>query len=38
MQIRWHEDAINDLAALRQYIAQDNPQAAQRIAEKFWSG
>jgi toxin ParE1/3/4 len=32
MQIRWQEDAINDLAALRQYIAQDNPQAAQRIA------
>ena len=35
MQIRWHEDAINDLAALRQYIAQDNPQAAQRIAGKI---
>lgn len=32
MQIRWHEDAIKDLGALRQYIAQDNPQAAQRIA------
>lgn len=35
MQIRWHEDAIRDLAALRQFIAQDNPQAAHRIAGKI---
>ena len=32
MQIKWQEDAIHDLAALREYIAQDNPQAAQRIS------
>lgn len=35
MQIRWHEDAIRDLTALRQFITQDNPQAAQRIADKI---
>lgn len=35
MQIKWHEDAINDLVALRQYIALDNSQAAQRIADKI---
>jgi len=34
MQIKWHEDAINDLVALRQYIALDNSQAARRIADK----
>jgi plasmid stabilization system protein ParE len=35
MQIRWHEDAINDLVALREYIATDNSQAAQRLATKI---
>ena len=35
MQIRWHEDAINDLVALRRYIALDNPQAAQHTAHKI---
>lgn len=35
MSIRWHEDAIRDLVALREYIAQDNPQAARRIASKI---
>lgn len=35
VQIRWHEDAINDLVALRQYIALDNSQAAHRIANKI---
>lgn len=32
MQVRWQEDAIKDLVALRRHIAQDNPQAAERIA------
>jgi toxin ParE1/3/4 len=32
MQIRWHEDAIRDLTALREYIARDNPAAAGRVA------
>jgi len=35
MQIRWHEDAIRDLTALRAYIARDNPDAAARIAAKI---
>jgi toxin ParE1/3/4 len=35
MQVRWHENAINDLVSLRQYIAQDNSHAAQRIAGKI---
>jgi addiction module RelE/StbE family toxin len=35
MQIRWHEDAINDLVALREYIATDNSQAAPHIAGKI---
>jgi toxin ParE1/3/4 len=35
MQVRWQENAINDLVALRQYIALDNPQAALRTAGKI---
>jgi toxin ParE1/3/4 len=35
MQVRWHENAINDLVSLRQYIVQDNSHAAQRIAGKI---
>jgi toxin ParE1/3/4 len=35
--IKWFEDAIEDLQALRQYIAQDNPVAAYRISEKMLS-
>lgn len=32
MRIRWHEDAVRDLSALRAYIARDNPAAAGRVA------
>jgi toxin ParE1/3/4 len=35
--IRWLEDAIVDLQALRQYIAQDNPIAANRVSKKILS-
>lgn len=35
MQIRWEADAISDLIELRAYIEQDNPEAANRIAEKI---
>jgi toxin ParE1/3/4 len=31
MIIVWSPQAINDLAALRAYIAEDNPAAAQRV-------
>ncbi|MGJ0396385.1 MAG: type II toxin-antitoxin system RelE/ParE family toxin [Methylocystis sp.] len=32
MKIVWAPEAIDDLAALRAYISQDNPPAAQRLA------
>jgi toxin ParE1/3/4 len=35
MQVRWHEDAVGDLVALRRYIALENPAAAQRVARKL---
>jgi len=35
MQIRWLEDAVEDLQALHQYIASDNPKAATDIAKKI---
>ena len=35
MQIRWEEDALADLADLREYIAQDNPAAAQKTAQRI---
>ncbi len=35
MIIKWLEDAVYDLKALRQYIAQDNPPAANRIAKQI---
>ena len=33
MKIRWLEDSIQDLIALRQYIEQENPAAAKRVAK-----
>ncbi len=35
MQVRWEEDAIIDLTELRDYIKQDNPEAANKIANKI---
>jgi toxin ParE1/3/4 len=35
MKIRWLEDSIKDLTALRQYIAQENPAAASRVAKRI---
>ncbi len=32
MKIVWSPEAIEDLASLRAYIAEDNPAAARRIA------
>ncbi|TLG78924.1 type II toxin-antitoxin system RelE/ParE family toxin [Methylocystis sp. B8] len=32
MKIIWAPEAIDDLAALRAYISQDNPAAARRLA------
>lgn len=33
MMVRWLEDAIDDMHALRQFIALDNPNAAAHIAK-----
>jgi toxin ParE1/3/4 len=35
MIIKWLDDAIYDLQALRQYIAQDKPSAANRLAKRI---
>jgi addiction module RelE/StbE family toxin len=35
MRIRWFRDAVLDLIALRQYIGDDNPRAAQDVAGKI---
>ena len=32
MQIRWQDDAINDLIQVRRFMAVDNPPAAARVA------
>ena len=37
MIIKWLDDAIYDLQALRQYIAQDKPTAANRVAKRILS-
>ncbi len=35
MIIKWLDDAIYDLQALRQYITQDKPSAANRLAKRI---
>ncbi|MFO1430658.1 MAG: type II toxin-antitoxin system RelE/ParE family toxin [Candidatus Competibacteraceae bacterium] len=35
MRLRWQDDAVTDLRQLRAYIAQDNPQAAARVARRI---
>lgn len=35
MRIRWLEETIYDLQALRQYIEQENPLAANHIAKRI---
>jgi addiction module RelE/StbE family toxin len=37
MQIRWQDDAINDLIQVRRFIAMDNPSAAARVANRIRS-
>ena len=37
MIIKWLDDAVNDLKALRQYIAQDKPSAASSVAKRILS-
>lgn len=37
MQIRWQDDAINDLIQVRHFISMDNPSAAARVADRIRS-
>ena len=37
MRIVWSPEAIGDLLALRAYIAEDDPAAARRVAERIVS-
>jgi plasmid stabilization system protein ParE len=36
LKLRWTRPALNDLIAAQTYIAQDNPQAAQAVAQRLW--
>jgi toxin ParE1/3/4 len=35
MKLRWSPEAIEDLVALRAYIAADDPRAAQRVMSRI---
>ena len=37
MQIRWQDNAINDLIQVRRFTSMDNPQAAARVANRIRS-
>lgn len=37
MQIVWTDQALADLAEIEQYIEQDKPAAAQRVAAHLWT-
>jgi toxin ParE1/3/4 len=37
MRIVWSPEATADLAQLREYIARDNPDAAQRVVERIFN-
>lgn len=36
MRIRWTRQALNNLDAAINYIAKDNPEAAQGVAQQVW--
>ena len=35
MRIRWEEEALMDLTALREYIQKDNPYAARKTGQRI---
>ena len=37
MRIRWLDLAVDDLEEIADYIAQDNPKAANRMVARLWS-
>ena len=38
MRVRWTTDAADDLARIVEYIREDNPSAAHRIARTIYEG
>ena len=38
MLLIWHYNAVEDLAGIRDYIANDNPTAATRVAARIRTG
>jgi toxin ParE1/3/4 len=38
MLVRWTEAAAEDLARIVRYIAEDNPEAARRVAQTIFDG
>jgi toxin ParE1/3/4 len=36
LKLQWTRPALNDLIEAQTYIAQDNPQAAQAVAQRLW--
>jgi plasmid stabilization system protein ParE len=38
MIVRWSPEAAVDFAAIVEYIRQDNPSAAQRVAQTIYDG
>lgn len=36
MKLRWTRPALNDLIEVQTYIAQNDPQAAQAVAQRLW--
>jgi addiction module RelE/StbE family toxin len=38
MKIRWSPTAVSDLKSIRDYIARDRPEAAQRVAAAIKEG
>lgn len=37
MQIRWTEEAIQDIQSLRAYIGEDKPTAARKVVSKIFA-
>ncbi len=35
MRLRWTQEAIHDLTAIRDHIAQDRPEAARKVASRI---
>jgi toxin ParE1/3/4 len=38
MRVRWTADAANDLAGIIEFIREDNPEAARRVARTVFEG